>query len=53
MNSPEMLHYRYISERVDPTIDNGTPIVHEDSRDMLLPTKTELPPACTPTEKRV
>jgi hypothetical protein len=53
IKSPEVLHYKYISERVDPTIDNGTPIVHVDSRDMLLPTKTKLPPAYTPTAKRV
>ena len=32
MKSPEVLYYTYISERIDPTIDNGTPIVHEDSR---------------------
>ena len=41
-----------VNKYIISTFDNGTPIVQEDSRDMILPTKTKFPPACT-TAKRV
>jgi hypothetical protein len=37
----QMLHYTYNSEPVGPKIDNGTPIVHEDSRDIMIADNNE------------